>query len=391
MWGNPWQARGGTVFGPAWHEQMSRPLREQVFNHPTTEQAAYSTHSHMEGAHVASVEVFRSYCEVMERHRPAEFRAWIAPLRSRDLMCWCAEDVPCHADVLLEYANPAAALDERAVTAEGPLKPPFPYYGGKTRIAAEIVEYFPEHTHYIEPFAGALSVLFAKPKSLIETVNDLNGDIVNFFAVLRDRREDLERACTLTPHSRDEHAKARDLDVVDPVERARRTFVLLSQGRNASLRKTGWAHFQSPIAGGSRPRYIQKMVGRFAPLAERLLDVTFEHRDGVQVVREFGQHEGNLLYVDPPYLATTRASSGYAQEFSRHDQHNELIDALLECRAAVVLSGFPSDLYARRLAGWHTAKIAGARNVNQASTPETIWSNRDITRQPTLDMEGIAS
>lgn len=270
------------------------------------------------------------------------------------------------------------------------MKPPFPYYGGKTRVAGEIASLLPKHTHYIEPFAGALSVLFAKEKSLIETVNDINGDIVNFFRVLRDRQEELERVCALTPHSRQEHAEARDLDVSDDLERARRTFVLLSQGRNASLRKTGWAHFQNPAGGGSRPQYIQRMVNRFADLADRLIDVTLESRDGVDVIREFGRFRDNLLYVDPPYLSSTRGSSGYAAEFGRADQHEQLLAALVECKATVILSGYPSDLYDQALAGWQRISLLGSRNVNNASTPETLWANRPVTEQYPFELEALA-
>lgn len=389
MWGNPWQAYGGTVFGPAWREQTSRPLRDQVFNDPAADQVSYSTHSHIVGAHVASVEVFRTYCEVMQRDRPAEFRAWIAPLRTRDLMCWCAEDVPCHADVLLEYASPEPH-QVGPTAAGGTVKAPFPYYGGKTRLAEEIVALLPEHTHYVEPFAGALSVLLAKPRSVLETVNDINGDIVNLFKVMRDRTGDLERVCALTPHSREEHTLARDRDVEDDLERARRTFVSLSQGSYASLRRTGWAHFQKPAGAGSRPAYLQQMVGRFAPVAERLLDVSFEHRDGLDVIREYGRHPDNCLYVDPPYLSATKTSAGYASEFGRTDQHAELLDALVDCKATVVLSGYPSELYDDRLAGWDCLTL-GARKANGKAAPETVWSNRPITRQYTLDMEGLAS
>lgn len=268
------------------------------------------------------------------------------------------------------------------------LKPPFPYYGGKTRVASSIVDLLPDHKHYIEPFAGALSVLFAKPPSVMETVNDINGDIVNFFRVLRNDRERLEQACFLTPHSREEHALARDLDVADPVERARRTFVLLSQGRNASLRKTGWAHFQNPNGGGSRSAYLRSMIGRFEPLAARLLNVTMENRDGIQIINEFGRFADNLLYVDPPYLAVTRSSSGYAAEFARADQHMQLLAALKECKASVLLSGYPSELYEQELAGWHRTAIRGSRNVNNASTPETIWSNRPLNGQQKLSLIG---
>ncbi|PZQ45669.1 MAG: DNA methyltransferase, partial [Phenylobacterium zucineum] len=118
-----------------------------------------------------------------------------------------------------------------------------PYFGGKQRIADRIVDMFPPHGHYVEPFAGGLSVLFAKPPARLETVNDLDGDIVNFWRVLREQPEDLIRACALTPHSRAEHASSRDRECLDDLERARRVWVGLTQGRSGQLMRTGWRNY----------------------------------------------------------------------------------------------------------------------------------------------------
>jgi DNA adenine methylase len=88
------------------------------------------------------------------------------------------------------------------------VKPPFAYYGGKTTLAPIIANLLPQHEHYVEPFAGSLAVLLAKTPSRAETVNDLDGDLVTFWRVLRDRPDELERACALTPHSREEYEQA---------------------------------------------------------------------------------------------------------------------------------------------------------------------------------------
>ena len=102
------------------------------------------------------------------------------------------------------------------------------YYGGKTRLAAKIVELLPAHEHYVEPFAGGLSVLLAKRPSRMETVNDLDGLLMAFWRVLRDKPEQLARVCALTPHSRAEHAAARAAvgdEVLDDLELARIVWV----------------------------------------------------------------------------------------------------------------------------------------------------------------------
>lgn len=112
------------------------------------------------------------------------------------------------------------------------MRPPLPYFGGKQRIAHHIVDVFPEHLHYIEPYAGGLSVLLAKPASKMETINDLDGDLITFWRVLRDNPEELIRVCAFTPHSRAELRRACDGEAVSDLERARRVWVELTQGRS---------------------------------------------------------------------------------------------------------------------------------------------------------------
>lgn len=81
------------------------------------------------------------------------------------------------------------------------MRPPIAYYGGKQRVAQAISSMLPAHSHYVEPFAASLAVLLAKPASRLETVNDLDGDLMTFWRVLRDQPQELTRACALTPHS----------------------------------------------------------------------------------------------------------------------------------------------------------------------------------------------
>lgn len=276
------------------------------------------------------------------------------------------------------------------------LKPPFAYYGGKTTLAERIVDLFPEHLHYVEPFAGSLAVLLAKPRSDMETVNDLDRDLMTFWQVLRDRPDELERACLLTPHSRAEQEGAYDLDVDDDLERARRVWVLLSQGRGSTLRKTGWKFYRDPAGSTySMPDYLTAYAGRVGPAAVRLHGVSLECRDALDVIRDYGKHPNVLLYCDPPYLATSRNSTNYRHEMAGHGQHRELADALHSCRASVVLSGYPSPLYDEMFADWHRVDLAawtgngirdGATKTDGKRT-EVLWSNRPLAKDLTFDFE----
>ncbi|MEU8378866.1 DNA adenine methylase [Streptosporangium sp. NPDC048865] len=269
------------------------------------------------------------------------------------------------------------------------LAPPVPYYGSKQTIGPAITALLPAHEHYVEPYAGSLAVLLAKRPSRMETVNDLDGDLMHFWKVLRDDALELERVCALTPHSRAEYEAARDVDLttVSDLERARLVWVRLTQGRAGTLRKTGWRHFQDPSGSSSgMPRYLAGYVSRLAPVAERLASVSLECRPALEVLEAYSRHSGVLLYVDPPYLGSTRARN-YRHEMGAEADHRELHGALEACRATVVLSGYHSPLYDDLYAGWHRVEIAahtGQANDWQGRT-EVLWSNRPFPNvTPTL-------
>jgi DNA adenine methylase len=267
--------------------------------------------------------------------------------------------------------------------------PPFAYYGGKTRIADRIVALLPRHEHYVEPFAGSLAVLLAKPRSAHETVNDLDGDLVTFWRVLRNRPDDLARVCALTPHGRAEHQAAyQDGDAeLGDLERARRVWVLLSQGRAGTLRRTGWRYYRDPAGTHSAmPDYLTAYVDRIPACARRLHGVSLECRDALDVINDYGREPAALIYADPPYLASTRQPGRYRVEMADDDAHRALADALHACRAAVVVSGYPSPLYDQIYAGWHRLAIPATtgQGGQRGARTEVLWSNRPLTEQATL-------
>lgn len=261
------------------------------------------------------------------------------------------------------------------------LSPPMPYFGGKQRIADRVVELFPPHMHYVEPFAGGLSVLLAKPPSALETVNDLDGDVMTFWRVLRDQPDDLARVCGLTPHGREEYLASYDRpeDLTD-LERARRIWVQLTQGRAGNLRKTGW-RFYADAAGTTMgmPSAIAGYLSRLLPAAARLANVSLECRPALEVISSYG-HPTTLLYVDPPYLRETRSGMGYRHEMPDEADHRELAELLNGTPASVVLSGYRSPLYDELYADWTVHEIAattGQGSVWKERT-EVLWVNRDL-------------
>lgn len=258
------------------------------------------------------------------------------------------------------------------------------YFGSKARLAARIVGLLPPHISYIEPFAGSLAVLMAKPRSKgVEVVNDIDGDLMTFWRVLRDAPDELTRLCALTPHSRAEFFASWPIPPGLPdVERARRVWVRLAQGRGGQLQKTGWRYHEKS-RGHAMPATMAGYVSRLGMAAERLAGVSLECLPALEVVARYGRDPEALVYADPPYLGETRVMRGYRHEMLGVSEHRDLADALRRCEATVVLSGYPSDLYDELYRGW--ARIELSAFTGQGNTTreagrrvEVIWSNRPL-------------
>lgn len=280
------------------------------------------------------------------------------------------------------------------------MRPPFTYYGGKTRLAEQIVDVLPERTHYVEPFAGSLAVLLAKPRSKMETINDLDQDLMTFWRVLRDQPEDLARVCQLTPHSRGEHQAAYDLVDLTDLERARRVWVLLTQGRGGTLRRTGWRFYRDPAGSTySFPDYLAAYVARMEDAAARLHGVSLECRDALEVAADYGKHANVLLYCDPPYLATSRNSTNYRHELATEQQHRDLAEVLTGAASAVVLSGYHSPLYDELYADWYRVEMSawtgngvrGEASKTDGNRTEVLWSNQPIAEPDLFSLEGATA
>ena len=184
---------------------------------------------------------------------------------------------------------------------------------------------------------------------------------MNFWQVLRDRPGDLERVCFLTPHSRAEQDAAYDLGTDDDLERARRVWVLLSQGRGSNAAQDRLALLPRPsrvhLLDARLPHRLRRAGS--VQLPTRIHGVSLECRDALEVARDYGKHPNVLLYCDPPYLATSRNSTNYRHEMATETQHVELAETLHGCAASVVLSGYPSPLYDDLFGDWDRIDLAG--------------------------------
>lgn len=269
-------------------------------------------------------------------------------------------------------------------------RPALRYHGGKWKLAPWLQLFFPPHRIYVEAFGGGASVLLRKAPSYGEIYNDLDGEVVNVFRVLRDRGEELLHALTLTPFARDEfdlsYARAED-----PVEQARRTVVRSFQGFGSAAATGERSGFRANSnRSGTTPAHDWANLADALPaLTARLRGVVIENRDALAVARHHDSPT-TLHYFDPPYVHSTRSgkvrgtategrASGKAYRYEMDDAaHREFAQLAHDLQGMVVVSGYPSELYEELFGRWERFERAcfadGAR-----SRTEVVWLNPACT------------
>ncbi|MCS7294469.1 MAG: DNA adenine methylase [Dehalococcoidia bacterium] len=304
-------------------------------------------------------------------------------------------------------------IDDVVAIAKRPLKSPLFWYGGKWRLASRVVALLPPHKTYVEPFGGAAYVLFAKEPSVVEVYNDIDGDLVNFFRVLRDpeKAAELQRRLVYTPYSRSEYRYAcerfSDPDL-DDVERARLFFVATRQSFSGQVGQ-GWGYSVGRYNDDrrqSRAHQFRNAVDDLHRAAERLRTVQVECLDYREVLRKYDTPQ-TVFYCDPPYHPSTRRDLDcYRYEMNEQD-HTEFIDMMLQLQGMALVSGYDCEEY-RRLdaAGWrrfefashaHAAgRTAGTGLLGASATDErhrrteVVWMNpacaRCMETQPLLPL-----
>jgi len=265
------------------------------------------------------------------------------------------------------------------------IKLPLKWHGGKYYLAKKIIALMPPHTHYVEPYAGGLAVLLAKdPNGISEVVNDINGQLINFWRVLRDSEQfaKFERIINFIPLSRQEWedaAIAQKTPTGDPVTDAVNFFVLCRQslaGRMKSFTPLTRSRTRRGM-NGNVSEWLSAVSGLEA-VHERLKRVVVENDDALNVIRrEDGLN--NLFYIDPPYLHETRTSKDVYQYEMTEQQHEELLNTITKLKAKVMISGYESKLYKKKLMGWNRHSFNLPNNAaggdKKQRKEEIVWCN----------------
>lgn len=245
------------------------------------------------------------------------------------------------------------------------------YAGAKWRIAPWIVSFFPPHKVYCEPFFGSGAVFFTKSACRIETINDIDGNVVNLFRVCRDFPEELARALDLTPWSREEFLSCMEKSD-DPVEQARRTVVRFHQSYatcNHSLKS--WRNVQKH--NGPRCADVWNRLPEIVlNVCERLKQAQIENIDAIELIKRYNSTDV-LLYLDPPYPLDLRDKNMYKHEMT-DAQHEELLRVVVNSKSKIILSSYDNELYNNALKGWYTAEKRTTAQTGAART-EKLYMN----------------
>lgn len=270
----------------------------------------------------------------------------------------------------------------------------FGWYGGKYSHLDWLLPLLPKTQHFCEPFGGSAAVLINREPSPVETYNDLDSEVVNFYRVLREQKDALIEQIGLTPFSREEleRAAVEPTENLTELERARRFYVRARQVRTglAQTASAGrWAHCLLTSRAGMAGA-VSRWLGAVEDLnliAQRLLRVQIEHAPAIEVIRRYDSPQ-TLFYCDPPYPHDSRGDNkAYAHEMT-DDQHRELAAVLRRVQGKVALSSYRCELNDELYAGWHVIEgpeklIHSVKEMRQ----EVLYVNYDVKEQANWQRE----
>ena len=259
----------------------------------------------------------------------------------------------------------------------------FPYYGGKHHSLKWILALLPNCHHYVEPFCGAAHIALNRDQSPIETINDLNGDLINFFIQLRDHTDELIAKLELTLYSRDELILSRK-ECDDDIERARRFLVGVQQSFASDLRSLGWSCAVTTVTSQRVKAWLNR-IPKLPAIVDRLKQIQIESKPALEVIKRYDS-EGTLFYCDPPYMHDTRTENkSYSDYEMANEEHIDLAQALHSCKGKVAISGYRSELYDGLYQKWYrhdretTSRTTTARANVKPKRVESLWTNYEVS------------
>ncbi len=258
----------------------------------------------------------------------------------------------------------------------------FGWYGGKYSHLDFILPNLPENAnHFCDVFGGSAAVLINRPPAPVETYNDLDSELVNFFEVLRNQGHKLIKAISLTPFSREELLRAcRPEPRLTKIERARRFYVRARQTRTGLAQTSSegrWAHcVLTSRAGmaGAVSRWLGAIDG-LPEIVQRLQRVQIENVPALELIERYDTKD-TLFYLDPPYVHESRGDSkAYGHEMT-DAEHIELAKLLMSIKGRAALSGYRTTMYDKLYSDWNRVDDpVKTCNSSKGQRQECLWLN----------------
>jgi len=267
------------------------------------------------------------------------------------------------------------------------MRPVLKYPGSKWNIAKRLASLVPEHHSYLEPYFGSGALLFNKPPSDIETVNDLDSDVVNLFRCIQKDSERLSRLVMTTPFSREVYERQFAGEpcqlYASDFQRAAGFLVKCWQGYGYRTNgyKVGW---RRDVQGRERAYALRDwyhLPEWIIGITDRLRMVQIENRPALGLIKQF-DYSNVFMYIDPPYLLSNRSGRQYRHEMEDAD-HEELLGTLRDLRAAVMVSGYESEMYNSYLSGWEKVTFPSCAEQGRPRE-EVVWMNYRVGHQMTI-------
>jgi DNA adenine methylase len=261
------------------------------------------------------------------------------------------------------------------------LRPPVKWHGGKRYLARQIVEHFPAHRVYLEAFGGGASVLLNKAPAEVETYNDLDKRITRLFRVLRDQGEAFVEQARLVPYSQVEFEDAAEYPP-NPTELQMALCDFIRWRQSFGGKGDSWSYTTGRARGGMAGDVNAwwTAIEHLPQIIDRIRRVQIICQSAFDAIPRF-DHAEALIYCDPPYVHSTREHGSrnvYHAEMS-DDEHRQLAVLLKKCKAKIVVSGYPSQLYDELYKGWRVVAFDIANHAaggkTKARETECIWLN----------------
>lgn len=251
------------------------------------------------------------------------------------------------------------------------MKPILKYPGAKWQMSQWIVQQLPRMPRYVEPFCGSAAIFFNLPwRPRYAVLNDLSGDIVNLFRVMRESGDELASLIDMTPWARDEYELSYQT-TDNNVERARRFVVRTCMAHSSGIvSKSGWRN--AITTGQPLTDNWKQFPERIRAAAPLLKEAMIENAPACDVIRRYNGSDV-LIYADPPYVLSTRSGNMYQYEMN-DDDHIELLECLNKHIGPVVLSGYESNVYSNLLSDWQMVKLDVKAEKGNTRT-EVLWLN----------------